>query len=92
MANLIGSDTRYPSGALVSVSVYVPSFSWTECGVPPEILENVASGAYVSRRMDSFGLRNTDDRIKLYFGASYGVSIRSLPGQGTCVTIALPVQ
>jgi sensor histidine kinase YesM len=61
-------------------------------GMPQEIMENMVSGAYVSRRMDSFGLRNTDDRIKLYFGAGYGVSIESLPGQGTSVTIALPVQ
>ena len=35
--NVMGLEDRYPSGALISVSVYVPFFSGTECGVPLEV-------------------------------------------------------
>lgn len=40
-------------------------------------------------RMESFGLRNTDERIRLYFGPEYGIRI---PGaeEGTWIRIMLP--
>ena len=56
MANLIGSDTRYPSGALVSVSVYVPSFNWTECGALPEV-QTIGLMSYPSKSVPS--MRNS---------------------------------
>lgn len=37
-----------------------------------------------------YGIRNVDQRIKLYFGAQYGVSIFSRPGIGTSVKITIP--
>ncbi|MBQ8306347.1 MAG: sensor histidine kinase [Blautia sp.] len=40
-------------------------------------------------RMESFGLRNTDDRFKLYFGPDYGVRILRAD-QGTWIRINLP--
>ncbi len=40
-------------------------------------------------RMESFGLRNTDERIKLYFGNSYGLEILPRP-VGTLIRIVLP--
>ncbi len=61
-------------------------------GIPAETMEKVASGGYMTNKMDGFGLRNTDDRIKLYFGADYGISIQSQSGQGTMVSIILPKQ
>lgn len=40
-------------------------------------------------QMESFGLRNTDERIKLYFGSRYGLEI--LPCEaGTVIRILLP--
>lgn len=36
------------------------------------------------------GIRNVDERIKLYFGHEYGIQIRSEIEVGTCVTIAIP--
>ena len=36
------------------------------------------------------GIRNVDERIKLYFGREYGVHIRSELEAGTCVTITIP--
>ena len=40
-------------------------------------------------RMESFGLRNTDDRIKLYFGEAYGIRILDA-AEGTWIQIRLP--
>jgi sensor histidine kinase YesM len=36
------------------------------------------------------GIRNTDKRIKLFFGDGYGLSISSSPGAGTSVEIRVP--
>jgi two-component system sensor histidine kinase YesM len=36
------------------------------------------------------GVRNVDERIKLYFGAAYGLDFESEPDQGTLVRIRLP--
>jgi two-component system sensor histidine kinase YesM len=38
------------------------------------------------------GLINVDRRVKLYYGNEYGISVTSVPGQGTSVKISLPVQ
>jgi two-component system sensor histidine kinase YesM len=38
------------------------------------------------------GLRNVQERIRLYCGAGYGLSVRSAPDEGTRVTIRLPAR
>lgn len=38
----------------------------------------------------SIGLENTNARIKLYFGDEYGITIRSIQGEGTIVALKLP--
>lgn len=38
------------------------------------------------------GLVNVDKRIKLYYGDEYGVSINSTLGQGTNVTLCIPLE
>jgi len=38
------------------------------------------------------GLKNVDNRIKLYFGEQYGVRIESEANVGTTVTLTLPLQ
>lgn len=37
------------------------------------------------------GVKNVDDRIKLNFGTNYGIRIHSIPGDGTIVTVILPI-
>jgi two-component system sensor histidine kinase YesM len=39
-----------------------------------------------------YGIRNIDERIKLQYGAEYGVSIVSRPGIGTSVQIRIPAK
>lgn len=51
-----------------------------------------AAGSGTSQQRKGYGIRNVNDRIKLYFGSDYGVSLYSRPGIGTCVTIRIPVQ
>ena len=36
------------------------------------------------------GIRNVDDRLKIYFGREYGLKITSVPDEGTCVEIRMP--
>lgn len=49
------------------------------------------SGAGSIKKMHTgIGLRNVEERIKLYFGEQYGLRIGSGIGEGTRMTIALP--
>lgn len=43
-----------------------------------------------SRRGSGIGVRNVNERIKLYFGESYGLEIDSEPDEGTRIYIHLP--
>lgn len=43
-----------------------------------------------SKRGSGIGVRNVNERIRLYFGESYGVSIESEPDEGTKVILHLP--
>ena len=38
------------------------------------------------------GLINVDRRIKMHYGAGYGLSISSVKGEGTCVRAVLPAR
>ena len=41
--------------------------------------------------MRSVGLFNVNQRIRLLYGAQYGLRIDSVPGDGTTVTVTLPL-
>lgn len=48
-------------------------------------------GNLLAHQKDSgVGMRNVDDRVKLYFGADYGIDIDSEIDEGTTVTITIP--
>ena len=36
------------------------------------------------------GIKNVNDRLRIYFGPGYGLSIDSVPDEGTTVTIRMP--
>ena len=60
-------------------------------GIPEERLRRLQ--AYIRGENDDFtsiGLRNTHRRLVLNYGAAYGLSIRSLAGHGTVVTVRMP--
>ena len=45
--------------------------------------------AYPEGSTSGFGLRNVDQRIRLYYGQSEGLAIQSGP-EGTCVSFRIP--
>ena len=69
-------------------------------GMTPERLEEVRKAlaeetaisnryAYPEGSTSGFGLRNVDQRIRLYYGQSEGLAIQSGP-EGTCVSFRIP--
>ena len=60
-------------------------------GIAPEELSLLSD--YVEGKNDAFtsiGLRNTNRRIRLYYGSRYGLAIRSILGEGTVITVRVP--
>ncbi|MED5019026.1 sensor histidine kinase [Paenibacillus chibensis] len=44
------------------------------------------------REGERIGLRNVHVRLKLTYGESYGLSIQSLPGEGTAISFIIPME
>ena len=61
-------------------------------GMTQEQVERLFHGAShpVSSKGSGIGVRNVNERIKLYFGEHYGLRIDSEPDEGTTVLIHLP--
>ena len=61
-------------------------------GMTAERLEQVREGIRNRnvRETDIYGLYNVNERIRLNFGEDYGITITSVYGEGTCVTVRLP--
>ncbi|WP_239551345.1 cache domain-containing sensor histidine kinase [Paenibacillus elgii] len=59
-------------------------------GITPQRLRQILKPNPGHYRTKSFGLKSTDERIKLYFGSEYGLEIDSVPGEGTTVRMTLP--
>jgi two-component system sensor histidine kinase YesM len=56
------------------------------CGMGEETLKKITT-----TETNGYGIRNVDQRIKLFFGDSYGISYESELGVGTSATITLPL-
>lgn len=63
-------------------------------GMTQKQVENLfqAETHVASTRGSGIGVRNVNERIKLYFGEHYGLTIDSEPDEGTCVRIHLPAR
>lgn len=61
-------------------------------GMKPEELERVFMEDTEDNHKRSFGLKSTDERIKLYFGPEYGLKVESVFNEGTTVKIVLPAK
>jgi len=60
-------------------------------GMPPEKIKALLAPAGPGQAA-SFGVKSANERIKLYFGAGYGLALESEPGTGTRVIITLPLE
>ncbi|MCI2046499.1 MAG: sensor histidine kinase [Faecalibacterium sp.] len=58
-------------------------------GMPPERLEMVRAGLSSTAKI-GFGLATVHERMQLLFGAPYGLTVDSTPGEGTLVTVRIP--
>lgn len=64
------------------------------CGMDSEELE-LLRGRMAQRTIDrskSIGLCNINQRIRLCYGDEYGMQIDSTPGEGTVITVKLPIK
>ncbi|MDN4621000.1 sensor histidine kinase [Paenibacillus sp. PsM32] len=59
-------------------------------GMTAERLAQVNEGTVATNTQHGIGIGNVNERIQLYFGATYGMSIHSVLGEGTVVTIRVP--
>ncbi|WP_308636499.1 sensor histidine kinase [Paenibacillus silvisoli] len=44
------------------------------------------------KHSDGFGLKNVQERLELYYGKPFGISVHSKPGRGTLVRVSMPKQ
>ena len=63
-------------------------------GMTPEQVESLLSEKppIPSKRGSGIGVKNVNERIRLYFGESYGLVIISEPDEGTTIRIHLPAK
>lgn len=60
-------------------------------GMTEEMVERLMAGKVTpSQKGSGIGIRNVNQRIRLYFGKDYGLHIMSEPDEGTLITVHLP--
>jgi two-component system sensor histidine kinase YesM len=59
-------------------------------GMTKQELDDLMEGRLVPKGLGGVGVKNVRERIRLYYGDSYGVSYESEPGVGTIATVRLP--
>lgn len=59
-------------------------------GMSIEDAAQLLKGPSASVSKGGYGIYNVQQRIQLYYGKEYGLSIESVPGEGTTVTMKIP--
>lgn len=59
-------------------------------GMPEEKIKELLVKRSSPASEESFGLRSVDERIKLFFGEEYGLTIESEVGKGTTISVVFP--
>ena len=59
-------------------------------GMPYKKMETILSTP-TTNDSHGYGIRNINERIKLFYGDKYGLSYQSICGEGTTVIIKIPV-
>ena len=87
-----------PDEGRIQISVYrkedtlVYKVSDNGYGIDENQLENILLEDSTSMHSSGVGLKNVNERIKLYYGYDFGVSIESVQEEGTTVYIRIPVR
>ncbi len=77
------------TGSVVGNKV-VLSVSDDGAGMDDTIKQRIQKHEFPSSTGNGFGLKNVDNRIKLYYGPEYGISVDSSVTSGTTIEISLP--
>lgn len=88
------------NGAMVTVNIKQEEnhavFTITDngAGIAPDRLEQIRSTLEIGEEQEGarIGLRNVHDRLKLSYGAEYGLSIESWLNEGTSITFRIPME
>lgn len=59
------------------------------CGIDKE--KNESRNDETGKMHSGIGLNNVHERICIYFGSEYGITVKSEEGNGTCVMLELPI-
>ena len=54
-------------------------------------MDQETARSILTKKSKGYGVRNVDERIKLTYGAEYGLIIESKEGEGTKITVKIPV-
>lgn len=60
-------------------------------GIPPERLQRICSEVLTETAVETshIGLKNVHERIRIYFGDACGLTLSSVPGEGTSVELTV---
>ncbi len=61
-------------------------------GIPEDRLDMITRGKLRSSSGSSYGIKNINERLKLFYGDKYGLSYKSEYGRGTTVEIRIPAK
>ncbi len=61
-------------------------------GIPQDKLDQITQGAMSSSSGSSYGIKNINDRLKLFYGDKYGLTYKSEYGKGTTVEVRIPAK
>jgi two-component system sensor histidine kinase YesM len=85
--NLQVGACRDATGAYMILWVYD-----TGVGMSEEALAKLRAAVYGDAEPTGIGLRNVNDRIRLYYGEKYRLAIDSEEGAGTSIQLKIPLQ
>lgn len=94
--DFMDGDGRIEIRARVAEGELTITVSDNGLGMTPEVVDRLLStrpdcvSRDSARKGSGIGLKNVQERIRLYFGAEYGVDISSEPDEGTVVTLRMP--
>lgn len=86
-----------PDEGLIDISVYrednsiVYKVQDNGYGIEEKKLKNIFSNESKSKHSSGVGLKNVNERVILYYGDEYGITIESEPEVGTTVFIKIPI-
>jgi two-component system sensor histidine kinase YesM len=60
-------------------------------GMSAGMLSALNEGSVEPSTSGGVGVKNVQERIRLTFGAEYGVRLESVPGEGTTAVVRIPV-